>query len=237
MATNNRLNYSPVNHSIQVGAANGAMSNIAAEAIGKFLQGVTGADPAFSTATYPSTATGTGKILRADGTNWSASTATYPNTAGTSGNVLTSDGTNWSSSAPSSGTKFFIKLCNSSINPVDATTYYMFDGGGGWITTNTTAQTKFLVPTSCTMTAVYAHTSIISTLGSAQNVSFYIRVNDTTDYTVSTTWQWTANTNPINVTGLSVSLVAGDYIQFKIVTPTWTTNPTNVSFCGSVLFQ
>ncbi|OGI84144.1 hypothetical protein A2997_02170 [Candidatus Nomurabacteria bacterium RIFCSPLOWO2_01_FULL_36_10b] len=56
-----------------------------------------------STATYPTTATGTGTILRADGTNWVASTATYPDTAGTSGNVLTSNGTNWVSSTPSSG--------------------------------------------------------------------------------------------------------------------------------------
>ena len=56
-----------------------------------------------STATYPNTATGTGTILRADGTNWVASTATYPDTAGTSGNILTSDGTNWVSSTPSSG--------------------------------------------------------------------------------------------------------------------------------------
>lgn len=62
-----------------------------------------GVAPGYTTATYPSTATGTGTILRADGTNWVASTATYPNTAGTSGNVLTSDGTNWSSTAPASG--------------------------------------------------------------------------------------------------------------------------------------
>lgn len=65
-------------------------------ASGKVLQGQgIGVASNFSTATYPSTATGTGKILRADGTNWAASTATYPDTAGTSGNVLTSDGTNW----------------------------------------------------------------------------------------------------------------------------------------------
>ena len=80
------------------------MSNIGTAASGKVLQGGgTGASPTFSTATYPSTATGTGKILRADGTNWAASTATYPDTAGTNGNVLTSDGTNWTSAAASGG--------------------------------------------------------------------------------------------------------------------------------------
>jgi hypothetical protein len=103
--------------------------NINTSASGTILQGAgVGVTPAFSTATYPSTAgssgkilisdgtnivsstptypntaASTGKILRADGTNWSATTATFPDTAGTSGNVLTSDGTNWSSSAPAGG--------------------------------------------------------------------------------------------------------------------------------------
>src|SRR5580765_3171754 len=79
-------------------------ANNATAATGKVLQGQgVGVASAFSTATYPSTATGAGKILRADGTNFVATTATFPDTAGTSGNVLTSDGTNWSSSAPATG--------------------------------------------------------------------------------------------------------------------------------------
>jgi len=57
------------------------MSNIGKGATGTILQGAgTGASPNFSTATYPATATGTGTLLRADGTNWSATTSTYPNT-------------------------------------------------------------------------------------------------------------------------------------------------------------
>lgn len=51
--------------------------------------------PAWSTATYPATATGTGKILRANGTNWLASTATFPDTATATGTILRADGTNW----------------------------------------------------------------------------------------------------------------------------------------------
>lgn len=50
-------------------------------ASGKVLQGQgVGVTSDFSTATYPSTATGTGTLLRADGTNWVATTSTYPNT-------------------------------------------------------------------------------------------------------------------------------------------------------------
>lgn len=57
------------------------MSNIGTAATGKVLQGGgTGSSPTFSTATFPATATGTGTLLRADGTNWVATTSTYPNT-------------------------------------------------------------------------------------------------------------------------------------------------------------
>src|SRR3989304_6138523 len=70
-------------------------------ASGTVLQGQgVGTTSDFSTATFPSTATGTGKVLIADGTNWVASTPTYPNAAGTSGNLLTSNGTNFVSSSP-----------------------------------------------------------------------------------------------------------------------------------------
>lgn len=103
---------------------NNAANNKTA-ATGKVLQGQgVGTASDFSTATYPSTATGTGKILRADGTNWVASTATYPDTAGTSGNVLTSDGTNWSSSAvtgPSQLNVAILNLTNAQIKAANAT--------------------------------------------------------------------------------------------------------------------
>lgn len=49
--------------------------------------------PAYSTATYPSTATGAGSILRANGTNWVGTTATYPNTTSIN-NILFSSANN-----------------------------------------------------------------------------------------------------------------------------------------------
>lgn len=62
---------------------------------GQMLRSGASGAPSWSTATFPSTATGTGTILRADGTNWVASTATYPGTATTAGTILRADGTNW----------------------------------------------------------------------------------------------------------------------------------------------
>jgi len=60
---------------------------------GQVLQSGGAGAPAWSTATYPAVATGTGKILRADGTNWVASTSTYPDTA-TAGDILYASGAN-----------------------------------------------------------------------------------------------------------------------------------------------
>lgn len=89
---------------VVVGGAANAVTSVGPGTAGQVLQsGGAASNPVYSTATYPSTATGTGKILRANGTNWLATTATYPDTAGTSGNVLTSDGTNWVSSTPAGG--------------------------------------------------------------------------------------------------------------------------------------
>lgn len=60
---------------------------------GQMLRSGASATPSWSTATWPSVATGTGTILRADGTNWVATTATYPTTT-TVNQILFSSSTN-----------------------------------------------------------------------------------------------------------------------------------------------
>lgn len=59
---------------------------------GQHLQSGATAAPTWTTATFPSTATGTGTFLRADGTNWAASTMTLPNTT-TANQILYSSAT------------------------------------------------------------------------------------------------------------------------------------------------
>lgn len=68
-------------YDVLVGGASSAIASVGPGSSGQVLQsGGNAANPAYSTATYPATATGTGTILRADGTNWSATTTTYPTT-------------------------------------------------------------------------------------------------------------------------------------------------------------
>lgn len=65
-------------------------STVAGEA-GQLLRSTGTGAPNWTTSTYPNTASSTGTILRADGTNWTATTATYPATAGTAGTILRSN--------------------------------------------------------------------------------------------------------------------------------------------------
>ena len=87
-------------YGVLIGGASNAVASLGAGTAGQVLQSSgAGVNPAYSTATYPSTATGTGTILRADGTNWAASTATYPNTA-TTGDIIYGSASNIYSNLP-----------------------------------------------------------------------------------------------------------------------------------------
>jgi hypothetical protein len=76
------------------GASNPLTLNGSAGSGGQLLTS-TGATttPAWTTATFPSTATGTGTILRANGTNWVASSSTFADTY-TANSILYASGTN-----------------------------------------------------------------------------------------------------------------------------------------------
>lgn len=77
------------------------------------------------------------------------------------------------------------------------------------------------------------------TAGTDEGWDMYIRVNNTTDYLISTvsvsagrrTWANTA----MNTTG--ITLTTGDKIVVKSVAPTWATNPATGTFAGYLRFK
>jgi hypothetical protein len=82
------------NHAILVGAGTATITKVGPSATtGQVLQNNAAADPSYSTATYPSIATTTGTILRADGTNWVKTTSTFADTYPAS-DLLYSNGAN-----------------------------------------------------------------------------------------------------------------------------------------------
>lgn len=81
-------------HGVVIGNAANAVNVTASGTAGQLLTSSgASADPTWTTATFPATATVTGTILRADGTNWAATTATFPATTA-AGTVLASSSAN-----------------------------------------------------------------------------------------------------------------------------------------------
>jgi trimeric autotransporter adhesin len=123
--------------------------------------------------------------------------------------------------------------------PADATNYY-YGSYPGLAPTTTAGARGFVIPTACTITAASLSIIFTGTNPTSENVSFFIRRANTTDYTISTTVNMSVGANvPIYVvaTGLSVPIngTASDFIEIKMTTPAWVTNPTNV-FVSGVLY-
>ena len=89
------------------------------------------------------------------------------------------------------------------------------------------------IPADWTITACYIHARISWTLWTTENVTYVIRKNWTTDYTVSSTVQLSAVDVNISNESLNIPVSAWDYISIKIVAPTFVTPPTSVrhDFC------
>lgn len=174
-------------YDVIVGAGANSVGSVGTGSAGQVLQsGGNAANPAYSTATYPATATGTGKILRADGTNWAASTATYPDTAGTSGNVLKSDGTNWTSAAaptPALSSAFSYQASLQSSVTGDGTNYTMqFVNSIYNVGSNFDGTSTYTAPT----TGKYIFSGIVSltSLGTSHNPTTLTLVTTARTYTL-----------------------------------------------------
>ncbi len=208
------------NHAIQVGNATASLTSLATGSAGQVLQsGGASADPAYSTATYPATATGTGKILRANGTNWVATTATYPDTAGTSGNALISDGTNWVSTTVINGYALSLITQGSGVVGPSVETYYFASEQSSVFSTLAERSVFFIAPVSGTIKKVFG-----SFRQNSNNVTGTSTVNilvNGTPTVVSSTVAFSAGPNGYSAysnNALSIAVSAGDRIEFTLVT-------------------
>lgn len=109
-------------------------------------------------------------------------------------------------------------------SPADSTTYY-FGSCNAFVTTADIS--RIYIPATGTITGARVFFNNSGILGSNQTSSVYIRVNNTTDHLISSFVRNDAASASFAGT-LSISVNAGDYIEFKWVTPAWGTNPTNV---------
>ncbi len=122
--------------------------------------------------------------------------------------------------------------------PANTTTYYV---GNAYSSSPQTAEptTRIYIPKACVLKAAYVYFNVSGTVGSNQQFTVSVRLNNTTDTTITSTMT-ADNGSGLNVgsnTGLSVALVAGDFISLKFVTPTWGTLPTNLRVFATLYFE
>ena len=125
---------------------------------------------------------------------------------------------------------------NTQSSPADATTYYFGNAPAQGLDTNATWY-RVYVPQAGTIKAVYGNLHTGGATGSGESSSIYVRVNNTTDVTVTTSLTTNSVSNPFSATGLSQAVSAGDYLEIKWVTPTWATNPTNIRASAVVYIE
>ena len=94
---------------------------------------------------------------------------------------------------------------------------------------------RIYIPKAGTIKVCYIHVHA-GTAGSAENWSMNIRLNDTTDYLVQTLALSNAHRVWSNA-GLSITVVAGNYIEIKEVQPAWATNPANIRRSGIIYVE
>lgn len=150
----------------------------------------------------------------------------------------TSPGNYKSYGTNSTGTKgwydhagFTLQFSGAQFNPSDGGTVYV--GCAPQAQGNTVDRNRLYIPFSGTITSAYI--CFQQTAGDATTSTIYLRYNNTTDLTISSSVVNNAAFTTVSTTGLSQAVSAGDYIELKWVCPTWpTTDPTQVKIWGVV---
>jgi hypothetical protein len=119
--------------------------------------------------------------------------------------------------------------------PTDGTTYY-FGGQYEATISITAALHRMYCPKAGTIKAAYIFWRAGGTPGTAENLSLYIRLNNTTDTLIATISDEQA-VKVFSNTALSIAVAQGDYIEIKMVSPTWSTEPSLIYLSGVVYIE
>lgn len=145
-------------------------------------------------------------------------------------NDLTEKSYNSLTDKPSMG--YALCVTAAGLDPADGLTYYF--GGRYSAPTTTAGFCRVYIPAAGTIKTAYV--SWGGTAPTAENISVYIRLNNTSDTLIETIGD-VSETKLFNNAALSIAVAAGDYIEIKVVCPTWTDNPTGVTFGGTLYVE
>ena len=116
----------------------------------------------------------------------------------------------------------------------DATVYYFSTN----IQTNVTTSgiNRIYLPFACKLVAATVY-GYANTLGTSEAIDIKIRVNNTTDTTITSTFTLDAKHNSQSITGLNASVGAGDYFEIVVTAPTWSTQPQTAQCFVNLFFK
>lgn len=164
--------------------------------------------------------------------NTSGSTAVT--ISGGSGISVTESGSTITVASTGSTSGYTLQLiANVMSSWADGQTWYV-GAAGGAPSTGPSDNFFIYIPKAGTIKTAYFYINFVS-MGTSENWSAYIRLNNTTDYLIQTVGS-TADPHLWSNTSLNISVSAGDYIALKMINPTWATNPTGCYGLGGTIF-
>lgn len=123
---------------------------------------------------------------------------------------------------------YVLTLSHANFSASDSTIYYF---GGAYNAAPTNAGSTYYrlyIPKTGTITQVTMTMCNGGSFATTEDSTMALRLNDTTDYTITSVLKHNANGGYYTLPGQSIAVSAGDYIVGKWTTPAWVTNPTNV---------
>jgi hypothetical protein len=123
--------------------------------------------------------------------------------------------------------------------PADATDYFI--GGVFPVTPQTVGGlVRVYVPKAGTVKRVRVTIVNAATNATAETSTMYLRLNNTTDYTIQSGIDVSGSTPVVTVatnSSMSIAVDDDDYLEIKWTTPTWVTNPGAIRISGNVYIE
>lgn len=122
------------------------------------------------------------------------------------------------------------------LGPVDNASYFFAGFTANTSPTSSGNGGLFYAPFAGVIKWADVYTNSNGAAGTSENISFYIRVNNTTDYLIGTVGLASGIRRYTNH-AMNVTLAENDYFEVKMLCPTWATNPSNVRIMGTITME
>jgi hypothetical protein len=122
------------------------------------------------------------------------------------------------------------------INPADGATYFVGSGFNTLAQSVSFVNSSVEIPKSGVIRRLFVKAKIAGTLGSGQLVQHFVSINNLVDAGQVDFAYSSFNAQFVNA-AVNQSVLAGDMVALKIVTPAWAPNPTQVSYYASLFIE